>query len=268
MPDLANCSLAQQNFLKKQTRLRNRVRLARLLIFLGFLVLWEASTRMHLIDAFIFSSPTRLIICFYQMITGQKLLYHIGITLFETLSSFFFVIILTLLIAAILWFSKTLSETLEPYLVVLNSLPKSALAPLLIVWLGGNYKTIIITGMSVAIFGSILSLYTAFCDMDKEKILLIKTLGGTRNDVMFKIMLPGCIPTLLSIMKVNIGLCLVGVIIGEFIAAKKGLGYLIIYGSQVFKLDWVILSILILCLIAMLLYQLIGSFEKLCLKRN
>ena len=95
MPDLANCSLAQQNFLKKQTRLRNRVRLARLLIFLGFLVLWEASTRMHLIDAFIFSSPTRLIICFYQMITGQKLLYHIGITLFETLSSFFFVIILT-----------------------------------------------------------------------------------------------------------------------------------------------------------------------------
>lgn len=152
--------------------------------------------------------------------------------------------------------------------MVLNSLPKSALAPLLIVWLGGNYKTIIITGMSVAIFGSILSLYTAFCDMDKEKILLIKTLGGTRNDVMFKIMLPGCIPTLLSIMKVNIGLCLVGVIIGEFIAAKKGLGYLIIYGSQVFKLDWVILSILILCLIAMLLYQLIGSFEKLCLKRK
>lgn len=104
--------------------------------------------------------------------------------------------------------------------------------------------------------------------MDKEKILLIKTLGGTRNDVMFKIMLPGCIPTLLSIMKVNIGLCLVGVIIGEFIAAKKGLGYLIIYGSQVFKLDWVILSILILCLIAMLLYQLIGSFEKFCLKRK
>lgn len=121
------------------------------------------------IDPFIFSSPTRLIICFYQMITSQKLLYHIGITLFETLSSFFFVIILTLLIAAILWFSKTLSETLEPYLVVLNSLPKSALAPLLIVWLGGNYKTIIITGMSVAIFGSILSLYTAFVIWIKKR---------------------------------------------------------------------------------------------------
>lgn len=263
-----NPSSAQLMYLRQCRRHRLKIKICRILILVVFLLQWELCAKYGKIDPFIFSSPTRLIICFYQMITSQKLLYHIGITLFETLSSFFFVIILTLLIAAILWFSKTLSETLEPYLVVLNSLPKSALAPLLIVWLGGNYKTIIITGMSVAIFGSILSLYTAFCDMDKEKILLIKTLGGTRNDVMFKIMLPGCVPTLLSIMKVNIGLCLVGVIIGEFIAAKKGLGYLIIYGSQVFKLDWVILSILILCLIAMLLYQLIGSFEKLCLKRK
>ena len=115
--------------------------------------------------------------------------------------------------------------------------------------------------MSVAIFGSILSLYTAFCDMDKEKILLIKTLGGTRNDVMFKIMLPGCIPTLLSIMKVNIGLCLVGVIIGEFIAAKKGLGYLIIYGSQVFQLDCVVLSIVLLCFFSSLFYRMIAGRE-------
>ena len=116
--------------------------------------------------------------------------------------------------------------------------------------------------MSVAIFGSILSLYTTFLTMDADKLLLIRTLGGTKKDILFKILIPGNIPVILSIMKVNIGLCLVGVIIGEFIAAKKGLGYLIIYGSQVFKLDWVILSILILCIIAMTLYQITSSIEK------
>ena len=121
--------------------------------------------------------------------------------------------------------------------------------------------------MSVAIFGSILSLYTAFTETDPEKIKLIFTLGGTKKDVLFKVMIPGNIPSLLSIMKVNIGLCLVGVIIGEFIAARVGLGYLIIYGSQVFKLTWVIMSIIVLCIIAMVLYQLIQSLERWYLKR-
>ena len=199
--------------------------------------------------------------------TEQTLLKHIGITLFETIVSFTLVIITALAITILLWFNRKLSETLEPYLVILNSLPKSALAPLLIVWLGANYKTIIITGMSVAIFGSILSLYTCFMSVDPEKIKLIYTLGGNRFHVMTKVILPYNIPSLFSLMKVNIGLCLVGVIIGEFIAARSGLGYLIIYGSQVFKLDWVIMSIVILCIMAMGLYGLLGVAEKRYLKQ-
>ena len=147
-------------------------------------------------------------------------------------------------------------------MVVLNSLPKSALAPLLIVWLGGNYKTIIVTGMSVAIFGSILSLYQGFMSVDADKIKLIQTLGGNRRNVLTKVVLPSNIPNLLSIMKVDIGLCLVGVIIGEFISSRRGLGYMIIYGSQIFKLDWIILGIVILCIIAMGLYQAIVFLEK------
>lgn len=175
-------------------------------------------------------------------------------------------ILFATLITIILWFNKHISETLEPYLVVLNSLPKSALAPLLIVWLGANYNTIIITGMSVAIFGSILSLYNSFQAVDTEKVKLIYTLGGSKLHVLTKVVLPSSLPSLFSIMKVNIGLCLVGVIIGEFIAARAGLGYLIIYGSQVFKLDWVIMSIVILCIVAVTLYQIIVVAEKFCLK--
>lgn len=186
---------------------------------------------------------------------------HIGVTLYETILSFLLVFAFSMICATLLWYSTKLTEILEPYLVVLNSLPKSALAPLLIVWLGTGMNTIIVAGISVAIFGAIINLYTGFRQVDEEKIKLIYTLGGNRRDTLFKVVLPGSIPIILSTMKVNIGLALVGVIIGEFLAARRGLGYLIIYGSQVFQLNMVITSIIILCIIAMGLYQMIQWLE-------
>ena len=155
-----------------------------------------------------------------------------------------------------------ISEILDPYFVVLNSLPKSALAPLLIVWLGANTTTIIIAGMSVAIFGSVLSLYTTFESVDQGKLWLIYTLHGSKRQALTKVVLPSSIPAIISNMKVNIGLCLVGVIIGEFLAARSGIGYLIIYSSQVFKMDWLLMSICILCVFSMLLYALINAVEN------
>ena len=199
---------------------------------------------------------------FITMIQDQSLFTHIGITLTETLVSFVFTVFLGIGTAVLLWCCPKLSRILEPYLVVLNSLPKSALAPLLIVWLGANIRTIIVAGMSVAIFGSIINLYTGFREADPEKLKLIRTLGGTKKDELTKIVLPSSVPLILSVMKVNIGLCLVGVIIGEFIGARQGLGYLIIYGSQTFKLTWVLMSIVILCVIAMGLYAILDFIEK------
>lgn len=152
--------------------------------------------------------------------------------------------------------------------MVLNSLPKSALAPLLIVWLGANMKTIVVAGISVAVFGSILTIYTGFSEVDKEKIKLIYTLGGKKRDVLWKVVLPGSVPIFLNTMKINIGLCLVGVVIGEFIGSRQGLGYLIIYGSQVFQLDMVLMSIVILCILAMGLYQILNLAEKYYLRRS
>lgn len=151
---------------------------------------------------------------------------------------------------------------LEPYLVILNSLPKSALAPVLIVWLGNNPKTIIVTAISIAVFGTIINLYTSFSQIDSEKIKLIKMLGGNRLDVLFRLILPSSLPIIISNAKVNIGLCLVGVIIGEFLAARRGLGFLIIYGSQTFKMNWVLMSIVILCIIAGVLYLILNRLEK------
>ena len=203
-----------------------------------------------------------------DMILDGSIFLHIGVTLYETLLSFALVILLSLAIAVLLWFSPGLSEVLDPYLVILNSLPKSALAPLLIVWLGANKTTIIVAGMSVAIFGSILNLYANFITVDPDKLTLIYTLHGNRFHALTKVVIPSCIPAIVSTMKVNIGLCLVGVVIGEFIGGREGLGYMIIYGSQVFKLDLLILSICILCFIALGLYGIISTVEKYCLKKR
>lgn len=259
---------AQELYLKSVRRTDLKVRFWRISLCVIFVTAWEICARYEWINSFIFSSPSKLVCCFWRMLTEEGLAGHIGITLFETLASFALVIAVSLIFAVLLWKSRTFSRVLEPYMVMLNSLPKSALAPLLIVWLGANYKTIILTGMSVAVFGSIMNLYTGFMEVDAEKIKLIYTLTGKQKDALFKVILPANIPNLFSIMKVNIGLCLVGVIIGEFIAARQGLGYLIIYGSQVFKMDWVILSILILCIIAMGLYLMLDQLEKLYQKKS
>ena len=204
----------------------------------------------------------RILVLFVEMCIDFSIFQHIGTTLAETIISFLLVTVFSLLISISLYFLPKTAKILEPVLVILNSLPKSALAPLIIVWLGTGIRTIIIAGISVAVFGSIINMYTGFSQVDEEKIKLIHTLGGTKRDVLRKVILPFSVPIIISNMKVNIGLALVGVIIGEFLAARQGLGYLIIYGSQVFQLDLLIMSIIILCIIAILLYQGINFLEK------
>ncbi|MBD5486644.1 MAG: ABC transporter permease [Lachnospiraceae bacterium] len=254
-------SANQYLFLQAHRRHHHQVGLARFLLIAAFLSLWELAANRQWIDVFFFSCPSGIVTYLYQMFLDHSFFTHTGITLLETIASFLLVTLLSLLAATLLWYMNSLAEVLEPYLVILNSLPKSALAPLLIVWLGTGTNTIIVAGISVAIFGSIINLYTGFGQADPEMLKLIYTLGGTRRDALCKVILPSSVPLILSNMKVNIGLSLVGVIIGEFLAARRGLGYLIIYGSQVFQLNMVITSIIILCAIAMAFYKLIQSLE-------
>lgn len=257
-----NVSAAQKAFIRKHFLKSRRIRIYQLLILIGFIAFWELSTIYGLVDSFIFSSPSRVVKTIAVMTVDGQLFYHVGITLFETLISFSLVNLVGLLVAVVLWWNNSIAKVLEPYLIVLNSLPKSALAPVFIVWLGNNMKTIIVAAISVALFGSIITLYSNFKAVEEDRIKLIYTLGGNKKDVLLKVVLPSNIPSLISLMKVNIGLSLVGVIIGEFLASKAGLGYLIIYGSQIFRLDWVIMSIVILSIVATGLYKLLAFFER------
>ncbi|MDD6571890.1 MAG: ABC transporter permease [Thermoflexaceae bacterium] len=255
-------STYQELFLKKRRRYRHFILFFQFFLLVFFILLWEIAARHGWINDFIFSSPERMFSAFIKMARTGEIFRHTLITLLETFVSFLFVIGCGLITAILMWSFKSLSDILEPYIVTLNSLPKSALAPVLIVWLGTGYKTIIVTAVSVSVFGTILSLYTSFAETSPEKIKLITTLGGSRKDILTKLILPGSIPVIISCMKVNIGLCLVGVIIAEFLVANAGLGYVIIYNSQIFKMDLVLLSICLLCIMAALLYKLINMIEK------
>ena len=238
---MSEFSKEQLNFIKGQKKHQRIVNISRVLILLSFLFLWEFSANVGWIESFIFSSPSKIALCFWEMVVDKSIFLHVGVTLYETIISFILVILVSILTAVCLWFSKKLSEILDPYIVVLNSLPKSALAPLLIVWLGANQTTIMVAWMSVAIFGSILSLYTSFITVDPGKVKLIYTLQGTKFQALIKVVLPHSLPAIISNMKVNIGLCLVAVSYTHLRAHETKLGYLIIYSSQVFSLGGILI---------------------------
>jgi NitT/TauT family transport system permease protein len=203
----AAASAAQKEYIKKAKERTILIWVFRMFIFIVFLALWEYSTQIGWLDSFIFSSPSKVLSTFLIMWNENQLYLHIGITIFETLVSFLIVVCAGIFLAILLWGSTFVSSVFEPYLVLLNSLPKSALAPLLIVWLGTSVRTIIVAGISVSIFGTIIHLYTSFHETDPDKIKLVRTLGGTQLQILTKVVLPSSIPQILSIMKVNIGLC-------------------------------------------------------------
>lgn len=255
-------SSSQVAYLKARSRHHHHILWARFAILAGFLLCWQLSSDLGLIDTFIFSSPLSLIRTAGDMLLHQRLLYHLSLTLGETLLSFLLSTLIGCLLAVVLWWFPSLYEATEPYWVALNSLPKSALAPILIVWFGNTVRTTIITSILLTVVVTLLTVLTGFQETEGDKLRLLYALGGSKKQALAKVVVPSNIPTILNVLKVNIGLSLIGVIIGEFLSAKAGLGYLIIYGSQIFKMDWVLLSILLLCLIAIGLYQLLAYVAK------
>ena len=255
-------SPAQADYLRSLVRHRRRILAARVLLLLFFLVLWEVSSRFGWIDSFIFSSPSSLAKTSIELFRNHDLAYHISLTLGETLLSFGISTLLGIFLAIVLWWFPSLYEATEPYWVALNSLPKSALAPILIVWFGNTIRTTILTSIMLTIVVTVLTVLSGFQESEDDKARLIYALGGKKSQVMTKVLLPGNIPVILNVLRVNIGLSLIGVIIGEFLSAKAGLGYLIIYGSQIFKMDWVLLSIVLLCVMAAGLHGLLGMLGR------
>ncbi len=255
-------------YLKKERRNKNIIIGGRILVLLVFLGLWELLTVTKAIDSFIYSSPSRIVKMLIQLFQEGNILRHTFVTLYETILAFVISMVVGTIIAILLFSSERARNILEPYLVILNSLPKVALGPLIIVWFGAGTKAIVVMGFLICIIITIVSLLNSFMAVSKEKILLLKTLGATRWQILTKLVIPESLPSFISVLKINVGMSWVGTIMGEYLVSKAGLGYLIVYGGYIFKLDLVMTAILILCLLAGLMYLLVSIFEKLLIKKR
>lgn len=260
--DLIKFSNEHNFYLKKQKQKKLIILTSQILVLIVFLALWELLTNVGVLDSFIMSSPSRIYQKTINLFATGNLTYHIWITLKEAILGFVIATGLGTLIAIILWWSEYTRKILEPYIVVLNSLPKIALGPIIIIWFGAGTQSIVVMAVLITIIITILTMLNAFLACDNDKIMLLKSMGANKFQILIKLIIPSSLPEFISMLKINVGMTWVGTIMGEYLVSKAGLGYLIVYGGQVFQLDLVMTSTVILCLLAGLMYFLVAQFEK------
>jgi NitT/TauT family transport system permease protein len=259
-------SIEHKKFVKKEKTKSFLINLSRFLILILILGLWEFVAQKNIVDPFIISSPSRIVKQTILLYENGTLFLHINTTLTETIMAFLLSTIIGLAVAIILYSLKFLHRILEPYLVVLNSLPKIALGPLIIIWVGVGTKAIVTMGILICVIITIINLLNSYLEVPAEKIMLLKSMGANKFQIMTKLVFPATLPNFISTLKINLGMAWVGVIMGEYLSSKAGLGYLLVYGGQVFKLDLVMTAIIILCILSGIMYAIISLFEKLITK--
>ena len=257
----------REKYLKSIKRKKIMVIFFQIAILIAFFGIWQLLADIGAINVFVFSSPSKIINTIGSLFAEGNLWHHMFITFYESFVAFLAATALGFLIAIILWWNETLRAIFEPYLIVLNSLPKVALGPIIIIWFGAGTKAIIVMAVLIMIIVTTISLLNAFIGCDSDKILLMKSMGANKWQILTKLVVPNALSEFMSVLKINVGLTWVGTIMGEYLVSKAGLGYLIVYGSQVFKLDLVMTSILLLCILAGVMYGLVCLLEIFIKKR-
>lgn len=259
---MSTYSLEHVNYLKKEKKKKYLIIFFQLFIILGFLTLWELASKLKLINTFLTSSPTKVYTTIIHLFNTNNLLNHIYITTYETIISFILASIIGFIIASLLWWNNYLAKIFDPYLTILNSLPKVALGPLIIIWIGANTNSIIFMAIMISIFITIINLYNSFISTDNYYILLLKTLNASKLQIFKKLIVPSNKKNIINCLKVNISMSLIGVVMGELLVSKAGLGYLIMYGSQVFNTNLVITGVILLAILSYIMYEIIYLIEK------
>ena len=255
-----------KKYLKRIQKGNFFVRFTQIAIILVFIIIWQFLADREIINTFITSSPKEIIKTIIELHNSNNLYNHIWITIYETLISFLLGTVIGIVVATILWWNKFLSRVLDPYLTILNSLPKVALGPIIIIWAGASMDSIIIMALLISVIITIINVYQGFIEMDPIKLKLMKSFNATKEQTYFKLILPSTFSVIISTLKINISMSLIGVIMGEFLVSKEGIGYLIMYGSQVFNLNLVMSGIIILCVVATIMYYIVLYIEKKLIK--
>lgn len=257
-----NFSKSHQQYVKKLRKDKFTIIFFRIFVLVAFLGLWELFTQTKIIDPFFVSSPSRIIKQIITLAKNGSIFTHSLITLGETLAGFAIATVAGYLIAVILWCNEKVRKIFEPYIVVLNSLPKIALGPVIILWVGAGTSAIILMCVLICIIITTMSMLSAFLNVDEGKILLLKSMNANKWQILTKLVLPSAMSEFISVLKINVGMSWVGSIMGEYLTSKAGLGYLIVYGGQIFKIDLVMASTTILCVLAFAMYYFVSLLER------
>lgn len=261
-------NILHNEYLKKLKRENKVIYSWQLFILILFFFIWEFSSRHHYIDPLLFSSPTKILHLFITKVNDGTLFNHIYVTIFETILGFMIGTILGIIFATILWSSRKVARVSDPYLVILNAMPKVALGPIIIVALGPGYMSIILMGAIISVIITTIVVYSAFKEVDENYEKVLQSFGATRWQCFKHAIFPATLPTMISTIKVNVGLSWVGVIVGEFLVSNEGLGYLIIYGFQVFDFTLVMMSLMIIAIFAAIMYKAVETLEKWLIKHT
>ena len=254
-------SQEHNNYLRKRKKEKLIVLFSQLFIIISFLLIWELLAHFHIINTFLYSCPSRILNTIIQLFFNNNLFNNILITILEVIISFSLSTIIGIITASILWMNKITYKILDPYITILNSLPKVALGPLIIIWVGASTNSIITMALTISVFTTIINIYQGFNTVNNNYIIMLKSFEANKIQIFKKIIIPSNIDNIISTLKINISLSLIGVIMGELLVSKKGLGYLIMYGSQVFNIDLVISSIFILGIISYLMYLIVDRIH-------
>lgn len=265
---ITNFSPKHLEYLRKKRRRTLFVHVMQFALLIVFLIVWELLTVTGVVDGFISSSPSRIWNTLVDLSQNGSLWQHVWASTWETVAGFFIGTVLGAFIAIALWWNETAKRILEPYLVVLNALPKIALGPLIIIWVGTGKASIITMAILISVVITAITMLAGFTETDKDKIFLLKSFSAKKSQIFLKLVVPQNIPTLLSTLKINVGMSWVGTITGEYLVSKEGLGYLIVYGSQVLRLDLVMTCTITLCVLAGAMYGLVAWLEKAVTKRQ
>ena len=257
-----------KQYLKKKKRKKILILLMQIAILATIIITWQLLADFKIINTFITSSPSNVVKTIITLYNDNNLFNNIWTTIYETIISFGLGTIIGIIIAIILWYSNFLYKVIDPYLTIINSLPKIALGPIIIIFFGANIKSIIIMALLISVIVTIITVYNGFISTDKNKINLLKSFSATKYQIFKLVILPSSYQTIISSLKINISMTLIGVIMGEFLVSKQGIGYLINYGSQVFNLNLVISGIIILMIVSYLMYIIVSYIEKILIKKD
>lgn len=204
-------------YLKKRKKEKILIISFQIGIIVLFIFLWQILANLGIINTFISSSPKQVLDTIIMLHNTNNLYNHIWITFYETIISFSIGTILGILIATILWWNEKIAKIIDPYLTVINSLPKVALGPIIIIWCGAGMKSIIFMALLISLIITIINVYQGFISVDKVKIKLMKSFGANKFQIYTKLLLPGTFSNIISTLKINISMSLIGLLppVGE-----------------------------------------------------